>query len=158
MVSSGRAARPPRHSGDVRRSSPECCSCERLSRPGEERERVHPHGCAVVDAVDRASAARLAGDDDVRAPASRSAATTSAPHSAYAVSVPARQTTGCPAYAASTASTPSVGPATSTAMPPAASRLLAKVARAVCAATGPSVARKTGAAAGSSRSASKAAP
>ena len=41
-------------------------------------------------------------------------------------------------------STPSVGPATSTATPPAANRLVAKVARAVCAATVPMVARKTG--------------
>ena len=45
-----------------------------------------------------------------------------------------------------------------TATPPAANRLVANVARAVCAATEPSVARKTGVAAGSSRSASNAAP
>ena len=45
------------------------------------------------------------------APASRSAATASAPHSAYVGSAPARQTTGWPSYAASRASTPSVAPA-----------------------------------------------
>ena len=72
----------------------------------------------------------------------------SAPHSSYAASVPARQHTGWPSYDAGRA----------TAMPPAANRLVANVARAVCAATEPRVARNTGVAAGSSRSASKAAP
>ncbi len=93
-----------------------------------------------------------------RAPASRSAVIAAGPHSAYVGSLPARQTTGWPSYAATSSSAFAVGPATSTAMPPAASRLDANVARAVWAATLPIVARKTGAVAGSSRSASKLAP
>ncbi len=71
----------------------------------------------------------------------------SAPDSSYAASVPARHTTGWPSY-----------DAVATAIPPAANRLVANVARAVCAATEPRVARNTGVVAGSSRSASKAAP
>ena len=68
----------------------------------------------------------------------------SAPHSSYAASVPARQTTGWPSFSSRSAATPSVGPATSTKTPPAAKRFVANVARAVCSATVPIVARNTG--------------
>ena len=118
----------------VRRSS-SGRSCERLPRSGSRKSSASTP--MAHESSTPSGRPRLAGQDHVRRPRpSRRAATRSAPHSAYAASVPARQTTGWPAYAASTGATPSVGPATSTATPPAANRLVAKVARAVCAATG----------------------
>ena len=80
----------PRPPGRAERLRSSGCSCERLSRAVEERQGVHAHGAAVVHSVD---ALGLPAMITCVAPASRRAATSAGPHSAYAASGPARQTT-----------------------------------------------------------------
>ena len=119
-------------------------------------QRVDAHRAGVVD-VESRSACRRGSPTGHRPRAAP--LTASAPHSSYAASRAGQADDRLPVVRRDqVVGGRRSGRPTSTATPPAASRLAANVARAVCAATVPMVARKTGAAAGSSRSASKAAP
>ena len=143
---SGRGAGPRSSSG---------CSCAASpSSWSGTSARPRPSRSAVVDRRRSACRRRSRGWRPPRAGPRRGRP----PHSAYAVSVPARQTTWSPVVRREHR-LDAVGRTgrRRRRLPPAASRLVAKVARAVCAATGAQVARKTGAPTGSSRSASKAA-